>query len=69
MALILDLLLQIQEVARNKPNGWLVLVSYVCYHTSTPSLSTWSSSTILQGNLILGMAWRLDAFSAYPDRT
>ena len=25
--------------------------------------------TILQGELVLGEAWRLDAFSAYPFRT
>jgi len=44
-------------------------VSYMHYYTYTPSLSTWWSSTVFQGKLILRTAWRLDAFSAYPDRT
>ena len=52
-----------------KPNRRLVLVSYMHYCTSTPSLSTWWSSTVFQGKLILRTAWRLDAFSAYQCRT
>ena len=32
-----------------KPIEQLVLVSFVCYHTSTSSLSTWWSSTALIG--------------------
>ena len=32
-----------------KPHGQLVLVSFIRYRTSTPSLSTWWSSTALQG--------------------
>ena len=35
----------------------------------THGLSTWWSTTTLQGEFILGEAWRLDAFSAYPFRT
>ena len=35
----------------------------------TCALSTWSSSTLLLGELILGGTWRLDAFSAYSFRT
>lgn len=57
-----------------KPHGRLVLVSSRGRPPSTSSLSTWSSSRGLQGPcgpgiLIFGWAWRLDAFSAYPDRT
>ena len=51
----------------------LVTVSSMCYHTSTPALSTLSSSRgltgFLQGYLILRGASRLDAFSVYPFRT
>ena len=35
----------------------------------TSCLSTWSSPTALHGTLISETASRLDAFSAYPDRT
>src|SRR5215467_4441428 len=54
-----------------KPHGRLVLVSFTPCSASTPSLSTWSSPTGLQGvlppgNLILRKASRLYAFSAYP---
>ena len=57
-----------------KPNGRLVLVSYVHYCTSTSSLSTWWSSRALHfpfglGDLILGHASRLYAFSGYHNRT
>ena len=47
----------------------LVAVSSMCYHTSTPALSTSSSSrglTLTMGYLILRGASRLDAFSVYP---
>ena len=58
----------------DKPNGRLVLVSYMHYCTSTSSLSTrWSSWTLLDpfglGDLILGRASRLYAFSGYHNRT
>ena len=50
----------------------LVLLSSTCHHAYTRNLSTRSSSGILTilrlGNLILELAWRLDAFSAYPSR-
>ena len=52
-----------------KPNGLLVSLSYTHYCAYTRDLSTWWSATNLQGELILGEAWRLDAFSAYPFRT
>src|ERR1700674_124078 len=57
-----------------KPNGRLVLVSYTHYCASTSSLSTrWSSWTLLDpfglGDLILGRASRLYAFSGYHNRT
>ena len=58
----------------DKPNGRLVLVSYVHCCTSTSSLSTrWSSWALLfpfgLGDLILGRASRLYAFSGYHNRT
>ena len=53
----------------DKPNGRLVLVSFTCCHAFTPSLSTRSSSWALQGDLILGRASRLYAFSGYHNRT
>jgi len=52
-----------------KPNGRLVTVSFLHCCISTSVLSTWSSSTALQGDLILGKVSRLYAFSAYPNRT
>ena len=57
-----------------KPNGRLVLVSYTHYCASTSSLSTWWSSRALLfpyglGDLILGHASRLYAFSGYHNRT
>jgi len=58
-----------------KPNGLLVTVSSTGYPAYTSVLSNWSSSSALStlftglGDLILGKASRLYAFSAYPDRT
>ena len=53
----------------DKPNGRLVLVSYTHYCASTSSLSTRWSFWALQGDLILGRASRLYAFSGYHNRT
>lgn len=52
-----------------KPIERLVPVSYMHYCTSTPGLSTWWSSTVLKGMLVLRWVSRLDAFSGYPVRT
>ena len=56
-----------------KPHGLLVLVSSIHHWTYTPSLSTSSSTRDLQpfreGDLILGSASRLYAFSGYHVRT
>ena len=52
-----------------KPNERLVPVSFTHCCASTPGLSTWWSSTALQGELVLRWVSRLDAFSGYPDRT
>jgi hypothetical protein len=52
-----------------KPNELLVPVSYMRCRTSTPGLSTWWSTTTLQGKLVLRWVSRLDAFSGYPVRT
>src|SRR5579871_272893 len=52
-----------------KPIERLVPVSYMHYCTYKPSLSTWSSSTVLKGMLVLRCVSRLDAFSGYPVRT
>jgi len=52
-----------------KPIERLVPVSYMHYCTSTPGLSTWWSSTVLKGILVLRWVSRLDAFSGYPVRT
>ena len=52
-----------------KPIERLVLVSSMGHPTYTPSLSTWSSSTALKGELVLRGVSRLDAFSGYPFRT
>ena len=52
-----------------KPIERLVPVSYMRCRTSTPGLSTWSSSTVLKGILVLRWVSRLDAFSGYPVRT
>ena len=53
----------------HKPNERLVPVSSARYRAYTSGLSTWWSSTALQGDLVLGWVSRLDAFSAYPVRT
>lgn len=52
-----------------KPIERLVPVSCMHYCTSTSGLSTWSSSTVLKGMLVLRWVSRLDAFSGYPVRT
>lgn len=52
-----------------KPIERLVPVSYMRCRTSTSGLSTWSSSTVLKGMLVLRWVSRLDAFSGYPVRT
>ena len=49
-----------------KSNERLVPVSFTRYRASTSGLSTWWSSTALQGELVLRLASRLDAFSGYP---
>ena len=59
----------IQKMRAIKPIERLVPVSYMHYCTSTPGLSTWSSSTVLKGILVLRWVSRLDAFSGYPVRT
>ena len=48
-----------------------LLVPVSCTHccASTPGLSTWSSSTALEGELVSRWVSRLDAFSGYPVRT
>ena len=52
-----------------KPIELLVPVSYTHCCASTPGLSTWWSSTTLEGELVLRWVSRLDAFSGYPVRT
>src|ERR1700726_2343726 len=52
-----------------KPIERLGPVSYMRCRTSTPGLSTWSSSTVLKGILVLRWVSPLDAFSGYPVRT
>lgn len=52
-----------------KPIELLVPVSSMRRRTSTPGLSTWSSSTALEGELVLRWVSRLDAFSGYPVHT
>ncbi len=49
-----------------KPIERLVLVSSARYRACTSSLSTWSSSTALEGVLVSRGVSRLDAFSGYP---
>jgi len=51
-----------------KPNERLVPVSSTRCRAYTPGLSTWWSSTALQGELVLRLVSRLDAFSGYPFR-
>jgi len=52
-----------------KPDERLVPVSFARCRASTSGLSTWWSTTALQGELVLRGVSRLDAFSGYPDRT
>src|SRR5882757_531989 len=52
-----------------KPIERLVPVSYMRCRTYTPGLSTWWSTTVLKGILVLRWVSRLDAFSGYPVRT
>ena len=54
---------------RIKPNERLVPVGFTHCCASTPGLSTWWSTTALQGELVLRGVSRLDAFSGYPVRT
>ena len=49
-----------------KSNERLVPVSFTHCCASTSGLSTWWSSTALQGELVLRLVSRLDAFSGYP---
>src|SRR5271165_3814184 len=51
-----------------KSNERLVPVSFTRCRASTSGLSTWWSSTALQGELVLRLVSRLDAFSGYPFR-
>ena len=53
----------------HKPNERLVPVSSTRCRAYTSGLSTWWSSTALQGDLVLRWVSRLDAFSGYPVRT
>ena len=52
-----------------KPDERLVPVSCTGRPASTPGLSTWWSSTALQGELVSRWVSSLDAFSSYPVRT
>ncbi len=52
-----------------KPDERLVPVSCTHRCASTPGLSTWWSSTALQGELVSRWVSSLDAFSSYPVRT
>ena len=52
-----------------KPIELLVPVSCTPCGASTPGLSTWWSSTALEGELVSRWVSRLDAFSGYPVRT
>jgi len=54
----------INQAERAISTGWLA--HYCAY---TPGLSTWWSSTALQGELVWRWVSRLDAFSGYPVRT
>ena len=62
---------RVYPYARNdqKPIELLVPVSFMRYRTSTPGLSTWWSSTALEGVLVSRWVSRLDAFSGYPVHT
>jgi hypothetical protein len=48
---------------RIKPHGQLVLVSLTHYCASTPSLSTWWSSTTLQGDQVPGKSYLKASFT------
>ena len=52
-----------------KPIERLVPVSCAHCCVSTSGLSTWSSSTVLKGELVSRWVSRLDAFSGYPVHT
>ena len=52
-----------------KPIERLVPVSFTGRPASTSGLSTWWSSTALQGELVSRWVSSLDAFSSYPVRT
>jgi hypothetical protein len=62
---VLRLALAIRAI---KPDERLVPVSFTRRRASTSGLSTWWSSTALQGELVLRLVSRLDAFSGYPFR-
>src|ERR1700675_3561257 len=51
-----------------KSNERLVPVSCTRCRASTSGLSTWWSSTALQGEIVPRLVSRLDAFSGYPFR-
>jgi hypothetical protein len=53
----------------SKPIERLVPVSFTRCRAFTSGLSTWWSSTALEGELVLRRVSRLDAFSGYPVRT
>ena len=57
------------EMRAIKPIERLVPVSCTHYCASTPGLSTWWSTTALEGDLVSRWVSRLDAFSGYPVRT
>src|SRR5262245_60089247 len=57
------------KMRASNPIERVLPVSCMHYCTSTPGLSTWSSSTVLKGMLVLRWVSRLDAFSGYPVRT
>src|SRR5579871_4567224 len=60
------MVLRILAIRAIKSNERLVPVSFTHCCASTPGLSTWWSSTALQGELVLRLVSRLDAFSGYP---
>jgi hypothetical protein len=66
---VLVIAVWIQKMRAIKPIERLVPVSYMRCRTSTPGLSTWWSTTVLKGILVLRWVSRLDAFSGYPVRT
>ena len=62
-------LICIDGLGEDKPDERLVRLGCTHCWASTCLLSTWWSTTALQGDLILRGASRLDAFSGYPVRT